>query len=88
VIDVDAAGLAAALAIADGAPTLREAAAALRAFLAPLRVVAVDAHDMRGETPAASGARRQLYFGASDGHCWAVTTDGAQAAGLIVADRA
>ena len=77
-----------ALAIAEGAPSVREAANALRARFAPMRVVVVDAFDMRGETPAASGARRQLYFGASDGHCWAVTADAAQATGLFISERA
>jgi hypothetical protein len=43
---------------------------------------------MRAETPAALGQRRALYLGASDGHCWQVTSDLAQAAGLFVADRA
>jgi hypothetical protein len=84
---MDAAVLAEALTLADAATTLREAAAALRTRFAPLRVVVVDAFDMRGETPAASGARRQLYFGASDGHCWAVTADAVQATGLFIAER-
>jgi hypothetical protein len=76
-----------AVAIAEAAPTVREAAAGLRARFASLRVVVVDAFDMRGETPAAHGARRALWLGASDGHCWNVTSDPAQAAGLFVADR-
>jgi hypothetical protein len=84
---MDAAVLAEALTLADSAGTLREAAAALRARFDALRIVVVDAFDMRGETPAASGKRRQLYFGASDGHCWAVTGDAAQAAGLFIAER-
>lgn len=80
--------IAEALAIADAAASAREAAATLRARYAPLRVVVVDAFDMRGETPAAVGTRRQLYLGASDGHCWAVTADPAAASGLIVCERA
>lgn len=76
-----------ALAIADAAASAREAAAALRARYAALRVIVVDAFDMRGETPAAVGARRQLYLGASDGHCWSVTGDPATASGLIVCER-
>ena len=75
-----------ALAVAEAAPTVREAAAALRARYAPWRVVVVDAFDMRDEKPAASGARRQLYLGASDGHCWTVTSDAAQASGLFIAE--
>ena len=48
----------------------------------------VDAFDMRNETPAARGAARQLFLGASDGHCWTVTNDASQACGLFVADKA
>ncbi len=84
---MDAAQLQQALSLADAAASLREAAAALRERFAPLRVVVVDALDMRGETPAASGARRSLYLGASDGHCWTMTADPAQAVGLFIADR-
>ena len=85
---MDASTLTEALVLADGAASLREAAAALRFRFAPLRVVVVDAFDMRAETPAASGEKRQLYFGASDGHCWTVTADGTQAAGLFIAEKA
>jgi len=84
---MDAATLDRALALADAEGSVRDAAAALRAACAPLRVVVVDALDMRGETPAAVGTRRQLYLGASDGHCWAVTGDLAKAVGLFIADR-
>jgi hypothetical protein len=84
---MQASTLTEAIAIADAAGSVREAAAALRARFAPLRIVVVDAFDMRGEAPAATGARRQLYFGASDGHCWAVTANAAQAAGLFIAER-
>ncbi len=83
---MDAASLAEAVTIADAAASVREAAAALRSRFATLRVVVVDALDMRGEMPAAVGARRRLYFGASDGHCWSVTADPAQVRGLILCD--
>jgi len=79
--------LAEALAIADAAASVREAAAALRAHFAALRVVVVDAFDMRSETPAAVGTKRQIFLGASDGHCWSVTADPAQASGLILCER-
>lgn len=85
---MDRTALAEALTIAESAGTVREAAAALRTRLAPLKVVVMDAFDMRRETPAAHGARRALYLGASDGHCWAVTADPAQATGLFITDRA
>jgi hypothetical protein len=84
---MDAQTLADAIAIADAAPTVRAAAAALRARFAPMRVVVVDAFDMRHEKPAASGATHQLYLGASDGHCWTVTTSPEQATGLFIAER-
>ncbi|MDT7838742.1 hypothetical protein [Aquabacterium sp. OR-4] len=83
----DAPTLAEALQLADAASTVREAAAALRQRFAPLRVVVVDAFDMRGESPAIAGTRRALFFGSSDGHCWQVTQDPAQVSGLFVVDR-
>jgi hypothetical protein len=85
---MEAAALTEALAIADAASTVREAAAALRARFEALRVVVVDAFDMRDEAPAALGTRRQLHLGANDGHCWAVTVDAARATGLFISDRA
>jgi hypothetical protein len=75
-----------ALNAADAAASLHEAAAVLRERCAPLRVVAVDAFDMRHEPPAARGLARQLFLAASDGHCWSVTTDASRAAGLFVSD--
>ena len=76
-----------ALALAESAASVRDAARLLRERYAPLRVVVVDAFDMRGETPAAQGPTRTLYYGASDGHCWQVTSNPAQAAGLFLADK-
>lgn len=80
--------LAEALALADTATTVRDAAAALRRRFASLRIVVVDAFDMRHESPAAVGTARQLFLAASDGHCWTVTGDAALARGLFVTDRA
>jgi hypothetical protein len=77
-----------ALEVADGCASVREAAAALRDTFAPLRVVVVDAMDMRGEAPAAASARHRLYLGASDGHCWRVTADAREAAGLFLCTAA
>lgn len=84
---MDTATLDAALALAGQAGSVRDAATLLRERLAPLRVVVVDAADMRDETPAASSAAHHLYLGASEGHCWVVTADPAQAAGLFIAAR-
>ncbi len=76
-----------ALALAESAPSVRAAAQLLRATYTQLRVVVVDAVEMRDETPAAAGATRALYYGASDGHCWQVTADAGQAAGFFLADK-
>ena len=76
-----------AVALADAAGSVREAAASLRTRFANLSVVVVDAFDMRSETPAAVGTKRQLYLGASDGHCWTVTRDVGQACGFFIAER-
>jgi hypothetical protein len=76
-----------ALVLAESATTVRDAARVLREHYSLLRVVVVDAFDMRDETPAAAGARRALYYGATDGHCWQVTDDPGQAAGFFVADK-
>jgi len=76
-----------ALALADAATDVRAAAQALRAFYTRMRVVVVDAFDMRDEVPAAIGRNVQLYFAATDGHCWHVTADGRQAAGFFVAGK-
>jgi hypothetical protein len=75
-----------ALRLAEAAPTVREAAAVLRQQLAPLRVMVVDAFDMRGEAPLAQGTRRVLWGAASDGHCWSVSSDAGAIAGLYLAD--
>ena len=75
-----------ALALAEASGSLREAAQALRTHYAQLRVVVVDAFDMRDETPAAAGPTLTLYYGASDGHCWQVTSDPAQAAGFFLSE--
>lgn len=77
-----------ALTLADAAATVREAAAALRAAWPGLRVLVVDAFDLRHETPAARGTKRTLYCGTSDGHCWQLTPDPAGAAALFVAEHA
>lgn len=76
--------LAEALALAEGAAGPREAAALLRQRFAPMRVVVVDAFDMRAEQPAVQGPSRALYLAASDGHCWSVTADPAEAVGLFL----
>jgi hypothetical protein len=82
-----AASLDEAIALADSASSVREAALLLRERYAPLKVVVVDAFDMREETPAVVGAKRVLWGAASDGHCWQVTADLSSVAGLYLADK-
>ena len=82
-----AASLDEAIALADSASTVREAALLLRERYAPLKVVVVDAFDMREEKPAAEGAKRVLWGAGSDGHCWQVTADLGSVAGLYLADK-
>lgn len=74
----------AALALAEAQPDVRAAASALRQHYPNARIVVVDAFDMRAEKPAAQGPSRALYLGASDGHCWSVTADPAEAVGLFL----
>ncbi|CAD5371942.1 conserved hypothetical protein [Rubrivivax sp. A210] len=84
---MDAQALQDMLALAEQAGSVREAAAALRQRHAGLRVVVVDDFDMRDETPAAEGLRHRLFLAATDGHCWSLTTDLTQAAGVFIAAR-
>lgn len=85
---MDAADLALALRLADAAAGSRDAVTALRQHFPGIRVAAIDALDLRDETPAALGARRGLWLGASDGHCWRITTDPMRATALFVAELA
>ena len=66
------------------APSLRDAAAILRARDPALRVVLVDAMDMRDETPAQLLGNRRFYLATSDGHCWSITQQPEQATALIL----
>ncbi len=66
------------------AGSVREAVSAVRDTLPGLRVSAIDAFDMRGEEPALRIGERNLYLMESDGHCWSVTRDPAQAAGIVL----
>lgn len=76
-----------AIALADSAASVREAALLLRERYAPLKVIVVDAFDMRGETPAATGRQRQLWGAVSDGHCWQVSSALTGLAGFYLADK-
>lgn len=86
--DEEGFSLAEIVILADSGATVRDAAAALRARIAPMKVIVVDALDMRGETPTAEGARRVLWGASSDGHCWRVTADLSALSGFYLADKA
>lgn len=66
------------------APSLRDAAAIWRAHHPAMRVVLVDAMDMRGETPALRLGARNVYLATSSGHCWHVTQRPEEATALIL----
>ena len=68
------------------ATTLREAAAIWRARDPAMRVLVVDAMDMRDETPVLSMGARSVYLGATNGHCWRVTGEPTEATALILTE--
>jgi uncharacterized protein YbjT (DUF2867 family) len=70
--------------LVSAASSLREAAATWRAYDPGMRVVVVDASDMRDETPALLRGDRRVYLASSNGHCWHVTQQPEQATALIL----
>lgn len=66
------------------AESVRAAAAHIRQHLAPLQTLVMDAFDMRRETPVLEVTGRCAYLMATDGHCWTVTPDLAQARALVL----
>ena len=71
------------------ADSARQAAAAWRGQHPAIRMVVVDAMDMRDETPAlrlATGAGYSVFLAATNGHCWHVTTQPGEATALIVTE--
>ena len=66
------------------APTLRDAASLWRVRDPAMRVVLVDAMDMREETPALRLGARNVYLASTNGHCWTVTDQPAEATALIL----
>lgn len=67
------------------AATVRAAAATIREQFAPLRALVLDAFDMRGEQPVAQvDGKGALYLMSTDGHCWAVTREPAQASAFVL----
>ncbi len=68
------------------ASSLRDAAALWRARDPAMRVVVVDAMDMRDETPALQLGHRRIYLATSNGHCWSVTEQPLEATALILTE--
>ncbi|MFZ4624920.1 MAG: hypothetical protein ACOYNF_11870 [Rhodoferax sp.] len=66
------------------ASSIREAAATWRARDPAMRVVVVDALDMRDETPALTLGQRRIFLASSNGHCWSTTEQAAEATALIL----
>jgi hypothetical protein len=70
--------------VVSAAASVREAAATWRTRNSAIRVVAVDAMDMRDENPALILGNRRIYMATSNGHCWSTTEDAAEATALIL----
>ena len=66
------------------ASSLRDAAALWRARDPAMRVVVVDAADMRDETPALLLGHRRVYLATSVGHCLHITQHPDEASALIL----
>ncbi len=72
--------------VVTAANSVRDAAAVLRTQDPAMRVLVVDAIDMRDETPVLNLGSRSVYLGASDGHCWRITGQPAEATALILTE--
>jgi hypothetical protein len=67
------------------ADSVRAAAASIRERFAPLRTLVLDPFDMKDEEPVAQAEQqRALYLMATDGHCWTVTREPAQAHAFVL----
>lgn len=66
------------------ASSLRDAAALWRARDPAMRIVLVDAADMRDETPALTLGSRRVYLATSMGHCLHITQQPEEASALIL----
>jgi hypothetical protein len=75
-----------ASAVISAAATLREAAALWRARDPAMRVLVLDAMDMRDETPALTVGTRSVYLASTNGHCWSVTDNALDATALILTE--
>jgi hypothetical protein len=69
------------------ASSLRDAAALWRARDPAMRVLLVDAMDMRDETPALLLGARSVFLASTNGHCWSVTDKIDDADALILTEQ-
>lgn len=72
--------------VIEAAPSLRDAAAIWRTRDPAMRVVVVDAMDMRGETPALTLGKRCVFLVTTNGHCWRTTDLAEEASALILTE--
>ncbi len=70
--------------VVSAAASVRDAAAIWRTRDPAMRVVVVDAMDMRDETPALILGERRVFLATSNGHCWTTTQQTAEATALIL----
>ena len=68
------------------ASSLRDAAALWRARDPAMRVVVVDAMDMRDETAALTLGKRRIFLATTNGHCWSTTDLAEEASALILTE--
>jgi len=77
--------LRAASEVFGAAASLREAASTWRTRHPDVRVVLVDAMDMRDEVPALLlGGARRAYLASTNGHCWSITQQPQDATAFIL----
>ena len=76
--------LRAAAEVVTTAASVRDAAATWRTRAPAMRVVVVDAMDMRDETPALVLGNRRVFLATSNGHCWTTTQQPDEATALIL----
>ncbi len=69
--------------LVEGAASVREAAAAVRATLPGVRASVVDGLDVRDERAALSIGARRIFLVETEGHCWQVTAE-PQRAGAVM----
>lgn len=72
--------------VVTAAASVREAAATWRARDPAMRVVVVDAMDMRDEVPVLTLGSRRVFLATSNGHCWTTTQQMPEATALILTE--